>query len=92
MKRINNWEHKYDNSLILAVIGIKVEFDLTKDVNQRVAKVQVWNDRNSKGARLDEMADDAEYEVITLDFLAYGGDKYDDLRKSPKKYKIRQGK
>ena len=38
------------------------------------------------------MKDDNEYEVVTLDFLAYGGDGYNDLRKSPKKYKIRQGK
>ena len=69
-----------------------MEFDLTKDASQRVAKVLVWNDRKSKDTRLEKMTDDAEYEVITLDFLAYGGDKYDDLRKSPKKYKIRQGK
>ena len=72
-------------------IGIKVALDLSKDVNQRVTKVLVWNDRNSKD-KCHEMADDAEYEVVTLDFLAYGGDGYDDLRNSPKKYKIRQGR
>ena len=65
--------------------------DLSKEVNQRVTKVLVWNDRNSTDS-WHEMKDDAKYEVVTLDFLAYGGDGYDDLRKSPNKYKIRQGK
>ena len=65
--------------------------DLSKDVNQRVTKVLVWNERNYK-EKCHEMAEDAEYEVVTLDFLAYGGDGYDDLRNSPKKYIIRQGK
>ena len=72
-------------------IGIQVILDLSKDVNQRVVKVLVWNDRKTKDA-CHEMKDDNEYEVVTLDFLAYGGDGYNDLRKSPKKYKIRQGK
>ena len=72
-------------------IGIKVALDLSKDVNHRVTKVLVWSDRNSKN-KCHEMEEDAKYEVVTLDFLAYGGDGYDDLRNSPKKYKIRQGK
>ena len=85
-----------ENSVILFglyifSIGIQVILDLSKDVNQRVAKVLVWNDRKTKDA-CHEMKDDNEYEVVTLDFLAYGGDGDNDLRKSPKKYKIRQGR
>ena len=87
----DDWE-LYDMIWFISFsIGIQVILDLSKDVNQRVVKVLVWNDRKTKDA-CHEMKDDNEYEVVTLDFLAYGGDGYNDLRKSPKKYKIRQGK
>lgn len=34
---------------------------------------------------------ESEYHVVTLDFLAYGGNGYQDLRNGSRKYKIRQG-
>ena len=48
----------------------------------------VWNSFENKEA-CTEMVDEKDYNVVMYDFLAYGGDKFEDLRE--KKYKIRQG-
>ena len=39
----------------------------------------VWNSFENKEA-CTEMVDEKDYNVVMYDFLAYGGDKFEDLR------------
>ena len=54
----------------------------------RITNVMVWSSLEYK-QECSEMVDEKNYNVVMYDFLAYGGDKFEDLRE--KKYKIRQG-
>ena len=69
--------------------GVKVTIDLSKPkTERRVTNVMVWDNWKSKET-CKELNDKQDYHVVMYDFLAYGGDKFEDLRM--KKYKIRQG-
>ena len=69
-------------------LGIKVTIDLNKPNTERVTSVRVWENWRSK-ERCSELGDEKNYNIVMYDFLAYGGDKFTDLR--TKKYKINQG-
>lgn len=51
----------------------------------------VWKNSQSKES-CSELDDQKNYNIVMYDFLAYGGDGFNDLRNdSMKKYKINQG-
>jgi 2',3'-cyclic-nucleotide 2'-phosphodiesterase (5'-nucleotidase family) len=60
------------NHAILQVSGLKIKYDSSKPDNEQIIEILVNN---------NPIQDEENYRIATVDFLAAGGDGYDEFKK-----------